>query len=142
MKLDVFAGREMAPAGRILVGDASEDAELRRLQHPGGNLYAQHLYARLPLAVGTVLQAERPELLFGDFAAAELVDGLFKPRDLRLNRLAAVPFLDLSGCSDGHKTSPPNLFLNVLHETSPENEKARLPIFLASGLRNSMITLG
>ena len=76
---------------------------MRRLQHAGGNLYAQHLEAGLPLAVGAVLQAKRPELLLGDFAAAELVNALFKPCDLRLNRFAAVPFLDFGGCSDGHK---------------------------------------
>ena len=92
MELHVFARREMATAGGIFVGDARKDTKLRRLDHAGGNFHAQHLDAGLPLAVGAVLQAKRAELLFGDFAAAELVDALFKARDLRFDGFAPMPF--------------------------------------------------
>ena len=116
MELNIFARGEMPAPGGILVGNLRQNPELRRLHYSRRDFHAQHLEARLPLAVRTVLQAERPKLFFGNFAAAELLRTLFKARDLRFYGFAAVPFLDLSCCSDSHKPWPPNLFSDALSE--------------------------
>src|SRR5215467_6848406 len=111
MKLNVFARGEMAATGGIFIGNLSEDSELRWLHDPGGKFHAQHLEARLALAIGAVLQAERAELLVRDFATKKLLRALFEKRDLRFNGFAAMPFFYLSCGSDCHFSWPPNLFL-------------------------------
>ena len=94
MELNVFARGEVAAAGRVFVGNNRQCAKLRGRQHARGNLDAQHLEARLPLAIGAVLQPERTELFWRDGAALQLPDALFKTDDLRLNDFSAVPFFD------------------------------------------------
>jgi len=58
MELNVFAGGEVAAAGRIFVGNNRQCAKLRGREHARSDLDAQHLEARLPLAIGAVFQAE------------------------------------------------------------------------------------
>src|SRR5438105_4176062 len=109
--------RRARPApGGIPAANFRQAPKLRRLHSSRRDFHAQHLEARLPLAVRTVLQAERAKLFFGNFAAAELLRTLFKARDLRFYGFAAVPFLDLSCCSASHKPWPANPFLASLSE--------------------------
>ncbi len=94
MELNVFTRGQVAAAGRVFVANKRQDAELRGREHPCRDLDAQHLEARLPLAIGAVLQAEWPELLRRDGAALQVPDAFFKPDDLRFDGFAAVPLFD------------------------------------------------
>jgi hypothetical protein len=94
MELNVFARGEVASAGRVFIANERQDAELRGRKHPGSDLDAQHLESRLPLPIGAVLQAERPELLRRDGAVLEVSDALLKADNLCFDGFAAVPFLD------------------------------------------------
>jgi hypothetical protein len=66
----------MAFARGVSFGDEGKPIELIGSQRSTGDLGANHLHARLPLAVDAAAQTERPELIFGDLARQQLV-GLF-----------------------------------------------------------------
>src|SRR5260370_35171505 len=96
MELNVFARGEVAAAGRVFVANKRQDAKLCGREHPRGNLDAQHLEARLPLAICAVLQAKGAELFRRDGPALQLLKALFKTDDLVFDGFAAVPFFDFS----------------------------------------------
>src|SRR5713226_2323449 len=89
-----LARGEVAAPGRVFVANKRQDAELCGREHPRGNLDAQHLEARLPLAICAVLQAKGAELFRRAGPALQLLNALFKTDDLRFDGFAAVPFLD------------------------------------------------
>src|SRR5207249_694108 len=90
VKLHVLARGDVATAGRVRIPNLGEGTELRRCQNPRRNFDAEHLHARLPLAIGAMLQAEGAELVFGNGAAAKLLDALLEYADLRLDCLGTV----------------------------------------------------
>ena len=58
---------------------------------------AHHLDSRLALSVNPMLQPKRPELLFGNLAALELPNPLFKNADLCLDSLRRMTILNFRG---------------------------------------------
>ena len=69
--LNVLAGGEVAFAAAELFGDFRELVGLCGSQQAAGDFAADHLDARLALAVDAVFQAERAEIVLGDFAREE-----------------------------------------------------------------------
>ena len=66
VELDVLAGRDVAPAPAVGVGDVGHHVQLRRGHLPVGDLDPDHLVgAALALAVDAVGQAEHPEGVLG-----------------------------------------------------------------------------
>src|SRR6266446_8359579 len=94
MKLNVFSRSEVAPSRRVLVRNLRQHAKLRGLEHARSDLDAQHLEARLPLAVRAVLQAKRAKLFRSEGAALQLLSLFFKTHDLRFDGFPCVPFFN------------------------------------------------
>jgi hypothetical protein len=61
----------MALAAAEFVGNAGELQHLFGGEKAAGDFAANHLDARLPLAVDAVFEAERAEIVFSDFAGKE-----------------------------------------------------------------------
>ncbi len=77
--LDVLPGGEVPVSSVILAGDLREHAQLGRRQQTVRNRDAQH--RRVLLDVEAVLQAQRPELVFGQLAREEAACLVAKLRD-------------------------------------------------------------
>src|SRR6266478_1552793 len=124
MKLNVFPRGQVTSPGRVIVCNSRQHAKLRRLQHTRCDLHSQHLEARLSLAIGAMLQAERPKLLGGDGPALKLLSALFKTDDFRFNSFASMPFFNFRYCRHGHKSSLPGLAseMSSPKRKSPHNQ--------------------
>ena len=94
MELNIFPRGEVSASRRVIIGESCQDAQLFRLQRTGSNFYAQHLEARLPLAIRAVFQAKWAELFRCDRAAQQLLDALFEAAYFRFDGLTAVSFFD------------------------------------------------
>ena len=75
-----------APAAE-LVGDAASCSSCAAVSRPPGILHADHLHARLALAVDAETQAERAELVLSDGARENLLRPLAEPLDFGTNGL-------------------------------------------------------
>jgi hypothetical protein len=86
VQLQVVARREMAVAAVVLAGDVTQLAQLGGTQHAVGHGDAEH--RRMALDIQAILQAQRAELVVGQFARFPAADLIAELGDALVDQLA------------------------------------------------------